>query len=505
MTREVGEVEANSNKTRRIMKWAIEKTQEEVENEEIMINNHTCKDNKEDAQVVIEISENEMSATIFIIPPNGGRIPTYEEILEKLKARKIVYGIDYDKIKTVLSKGLFNSTIQIASGKPVKNGENGYVNYFFKTILDLRPKELKNGSVDFYNLDLVNNVKEGELLAEIVPPTKGFHGKTVTGKNIPAKDGKEARIRAGKNIATSEDGHKYFSKIDGQPILHDSKLSVLPILEIKGDVGPATGNINFLGSVIVRGNVKSGFAIKADGDIEINGIVEAAEIVSGGSIKINRGVQGQGKGILKAKNDFSAKYIENATVEAEQNINIFESAMHSFLFAGRKIKLQGKKGLIVGGMAKAGEGLSAKTIGSPMSTYTEIEVGINPNLKKEYRELNIKLQQIDNDLKKIHQAIQVLSRLKDRGSLTDDKKDLYVKLLKTKETLLQQQTNLNSKKEKYDLMFSFSTRSKVSAFNVVYSGVNIIIGNASLKLRDQIKHATFYYYEGQIRFGPYES
>ena len=156
-------------------------------------------------------------------------------------------------------------------------------------------------------------------------------------------------------------------------------------------------------------------------------------------------------------------------------------------------------------MAKAGEGLSAKTIGSPMSTYTEIEVGINPNLKKEYQELNIKLQQIDNDLKKIHQAIQVLSRLKDRGSLTDDKKDLYVKLLKTKETLLQQQTNLNSKKEKYDLMFSFSTRSKVSAFNVVYSGVNIIIGNASLKLRDQIKHATFYYYEGQIRFGPYES
>ena len=151
MTREVGEVEANSNKTRRIMKWAIEKTQEEVENEEIMINNHTCNDNKEDAQVVIEISENEMSATIFIIPPNGGRIPTYEEILEKLKARKIVYGIDYDKIKTVLSKGLFNSTIQIASGKPVKNGENGYVNYFFKTILDLRPKELKNGSVDFYN------------------------------------------------------------------------------------------------------------------------------------------------------------------------------------------------------------------------------------------------------------------------------------------------------------------------------------------------------------------
>ncbi|HHV19740.1 MAG TPA: DUF342 domain-containing protein, partial [Thermoanaerobacterales bacterium] len=59
-------------------------------------------------------------------------------------------------------------------------------------------------------------------------------------------------------------------------------------------------------------------------------------------------------------------------------------------------------------------------------------------------------------------------------------------------------------KEKLDLMISHSSRASISASNVCYSGVNIIIGNASLKVRDKIKHVTFYNYEGQIKFGPYE-
>ena len=59
-------------------------------------------------------------------------------------------------------------------------------------------------------------------------------------------------------------------------------------------MGPATGNIDFLGSVIVLKR-KSGFTIKASGDIEINGIVEAAKIEAGGNITVKRGIQGKAK------------------------------------------------------------------------------------------------------------------------------------------------------------------------------------------------------------------
>jgi len=67
-----------------------------------------------------------------------------------------------------------------------------------------------------------------------------------------------------------------------------------------------------------------------------------------------------------------------------------------------------------------------------------------------------------------------------------------------------QQVELKNEKQRLNLLMSYSSRAKISASNVCYSGVNIIIGNASLKVRDKISHVTFYNYEGQIKFGPYE-
>jgi uncharacterized protein (DUF342 family) len=513
VTGEGENLENNKEKQiRRILKWAIDKTsvdntKDELEKGKTFAPKSGQSEEKniiEDAKLKIDISKNEMGATVFLIPPKGGKMLTIENIKEELVTKGVEYGIDDNKIKEIVAMQIFNTSVHVASGLLPVNGENGRIEYHFDTNRDLKPRMLEDGTADYHNLGLVINVKKGDLLAEIIPPTMGIPGKTVTGKTIPAKDGKEARVRIGKNVIASEDGYKMYAEIDGQPIIYDKKLSVLPILEIKGDVGPATGNINFLGSVIVQGNVKSGFTINANGDLQVNGIVEAAEIVAEGDVIINRGIQGQGKGIIKAGRDFKVRYIENATVEAGENINIAEASMHSCLLAGKNIKLDGKKGLIVGGTAKAGEKLVAKTIGSPMSTYTEIEVGINPTLKINYQNIYNKLKEIEKDLPKIDQALGVLERLKEKDLLTHDKQILFDKLTLTKSSLKEQQSELIEEKEKLDFMISHSSRASISASNVCYSGVNIIIGNASLKVRDKINHVTFYNYEGQIKFGPYE-
>lgn len=505
-------MEANKDKqVERILKWTLEKASVEdakkkSEMKETSFSMPDCTDEAliEDAKLEIEISKNEMAATVYMTPPKGGKKLTYENIMEELLAKGIEYGIDESVVKEVAERGLFNTSVNVASGLLPVNGENGRINYYFDTDRNLKPKMLEDGTADYHDLGLVINVSKGDLLAESILPTKGISGKTVTGKNIPAKDGKEARIRVGKNVVVSEDGYKMFAGIDGQPVMYDMKLNVLPVLEIKDDVGPATGNIDFLGSVVVRRNVKSGFAIRASGDLEVGGIVEAAEIEVGGNIIIKRGIQGQGKGILKAGQDFRAKYMENTTVQAGENINIAEAAMHSCLLAGKNIRFEGKKGLIVGGTAKAGEKLVAKIIGSPMSTYTEIEVGINPTMKMNYQNIVNKLKNLEADMHKINQALNVLERLKEKDLLTNDKKGLLDKLILTKSSLAERQLELEAEKEKLDSIITQSSRASISASNMCYSGVNIIIGNASLKVRDKINHVTFYNYEGQIKFGPYE-
>ncbi|WP_422445777.1 DUF342 domain-containing protein [Thermoanaerobacterium sp. DL9XJH110] len=458
----------------------------------------------EDATLEIEISKDQMSATIYIIPPKGGKMITEEEILDALAKKGVTEGINREKIRQVLAQGVFFTKVEIASGVYPVAGQDGWIKYHFEAQKDLKPRVSENGRVDFYNLDLVTNVTEGQLLAEIIPPTKGISGKTVTGKIIPAKDGREVKFRTGKNVYVSEDGSKLFSSIAGQPVISEDRVSVLPILEIKGDVGPATGNINFLGSVRVKGNVKSGFKIKAEGNVEVDGTVEAAEIEAGGDIILKGGIQGRGKGLLKSNMDVFAKYIENSTVEAEQNIFVSEAVMHSNISAGKKIKIDGRKGLLVGGVSKAGEELTAKIIGSHMSTYTEVEVGINPKYKKNMLDVNDKLLSTENNLQKIIQMTQVLEKYKDKNLLPPDKKLMLAKLEQTREALQQQQQELVQQKEKLQALLTHSERARVSASDVAYAGVNIIINNASLRLRDKIEHVTFYNYQGQIKFGTYE-
>lgn len=456
-----------------------------------------------DSDLVIEVSKDEMTAVAKLIPPKGGQLITFGQALKKIEEKGITYGTDLAKLREIIEKNVFLTNFEVAKGLPQVNGRDGKVIIHFETKKSLKPRLSESGKVDFYNLDMVINVSKGQLLAEIIFPTEGKPGMTVTGKTVMPKKGKMARIIPAKNVSISDDGTRITADIDGQPVLSNGKLSVLPILEIKGDVGPATGNINFLGSVFVRGNVKDGYKVTAEGDIEIVGTVESAEIVSNGSIKLVRGIQGRGKGRLKAGLDVIARYIENTQVEAENNI-VSEAAMHSTLFAGNKIILKGRRGLIVGGKSTAGEEVVAKTIGSQLATYTEIEVGVNPKHKKALQEINLELTNTKKNLTKVRQTIDTLHKLKDRNLMTTDKQSLYNKLLNTREALEMGIDQLNKEKERLEMSISKPSRAKVSASDIVFTGVNIIINNSSLKLRDKVEHVTFYNYEGQIKFGPYE-
>ena len=71
----------------------------------------------------------------------------------------------------------------------------------------------KNGRVDFRELNLVENVEAGQILATKKPPEEGVAGRTVTGKSLPAKPGKNTQIEIGKNVKLSDDGMSAMSNV----------------------------------------------------------------------------------------------------------------------------------------------------------------------------------------------------------------------------------------------------------------------------------------------------
>ncbi|MDN5330920.1 MAG: uncharacterized protein PWP45_145 [Tepidanaerobacteraceae bacterium] len=453
----------------------------------------------------VEISENEMSATLTLISSSGGRTNlSLDDVLKELNKSGVVFGIDTDKINEMLKKGIYNTPVEIARGIEPKEGKDGEIVYRVEINKELKPKITEDGRVDFHDLGFITNVEKGQLLAEIIPPEKGSPGKTVTGKVLPAKDGKPVRLRQGKNVVLSDDGKFLYSTIDGHPVIGEDRISVLPVMEIKGDVGPSTGDIDFVGSVKVYGNIKSGYKIKAEGDIEVEGYVEAAELISGGKVFLKRGIRGMGKGMVKAAVDIIAKFVENSTLEAGKNIIVNEAIMHSLVSAGNKIEVKGKKGLLVGGSARAGKEINAKVIGSPMATVTIVEAGVNPGYKRKIYEINQELESVESNLVKIKTALDIMAKQANKGIEAPERTNLIKRLKESEAELLEKKKALEEEKERLTLLIETMARAKISACDTVFPGVNIVIGNASMRLKDRFEHVTFYNHEGQIKSRPYE-
>ena len=95
--------------------------------------------------------------------------------------------------------------------------------------------------------------------------------------------------------------------VDGHVSLVEGKVFVSDVYEVE-NVDLSTGNIDFEGSVQVKGNVSSNFVIRAGGNVIISGVVEGAYIEAGGNIIIARGMNGMTKGILKAGGNIVAKF-----------------------------------------------------------------------------------------------------------------------------------------------------------------------------------------------------
>ena len=133
---------------------------------------------------------------------------------------------------------------------------------------------------------------------------------TVTGKTLVAVDGKDIDVTMGKGVVASPNNKdEWVADTDGQVIIKENKISVLALYEIPGDVNLSTGNIDFIGTVIVRGDVKDGFKVYAGEDLVVNGVVEGAELKCSGKLSIAGGVSGNDKAKIICAGDANIKYI----------------------------------------------------------------------------------------------------------------------------------------------------------------------------------------------------
>ncbi|ASA22236.1 DUF342 domain-containing protein [Paenibacillus donghaensis] len=454
----------------------------------------------------VSFSEDKEIAYLQFSKKEEGFACTAEDLESFLRSHNIVLGIQNDMVRRICSnpEEYFASRVPIAIGEPAVNGTDGRMVFAMDLGEDRKPLEKADGKVDYKDLVRLHNVIRGQLIAQIIPPQPGKPGKTVTGEPLAFKPGKEARFKIGKNVLIDNEETSMYAAIDGLVTLTEKgKINVFPVYEVNGDVDYSTGNIDFVGTVVIRGNVLTGFTVKSAGDIRVVGGVEGAELISGGSIEITGGIIGYNKGLVRAAQNVKVSFIQDGNVTSGEDVVVSQSIMHSNIRAGRDVICNGAKGLIVGGTIQAGERVIARTIGNSMSTTTVIEVGVVPELRNEINDLRQQLRQLLDNEDKTSKALYLLNQLANNGQLSPDKVALRVKLNATKQSHMREEKRIKERVLEIERMLEDTGRARVEVIKTIYGGSKIVIGRYTRFVKDPTERVRFIYSEGDISLVPY--
>jgi len=462
-----------------------------------------------DSMVTVDISEGEMKAFITVTPPGpGGCDISIETYLSFLRNNRIVYGINEDYLRDFADKPTYKEKIVVAEGQKAVNGQDAYIQYNFETDqARIKLREGSNGRIDFKDLNIIKNVVENQPLAKKMPPEEGVNGRTVTGKVIPSKDGKDILLPLGKNVHVGDDDVSIIADINGQVVIAGGKINVEPVYTVQGNVNLKTGNIIFLGTVIINGNVEDGFSVKAAGNIEVNGTVERAELDAEGDVIVHQGITGKNSGTVRAGQSIWARFIENTIVEAGNMVVVSDGIINSQVNANKRIIVQGKRAHIVGGKLRASEEINAKILGSPTSgTETICEVGIDPKSKAQFEILIAKKTEMEKQLEDVNRNLQTLANIKkQRKSLPEEKEAYMRELMDKRHTMMaDMQRNAEETLKIQEHLSTIKTRSKVSASSKVYPGVKVIIRDVVNDVRTDYKAVSFILENGLVRVTKYE-
>lgn len=454
------------------------------------------------ATVTVTVSRDLLSASLVIEPPkNQGADVTPRMIDDAISAAKVTFGVDEVLLEKIKAHPQYSHEYTIAHGIPPTPGKDGSIKYCFDINPKSRPKVREDGTVDYRDLGIVVNVKSGQVLAEITPPTPGIEGMSVTGKKLPPPAGKTIPSPVGRNTALSPDGTKLIATIDGHVTMDGARVNVVDTFIVSEHVGTSTGNIKTVCNVSVMENVLEGFSVEAEGNVEIGRNVEGGCVKSGGNVIIHGGVVGMGRSKVECKGNLSSTFLENCEVIAGGNITA-ESIMNSNVKCAGKLELYGMRAKMMGGKFIVGGDVIANEIGSPSNLHTELVLGADPSVMTRYSALAAEKKQLAEQIEKLEKIIELLTKYAQAGQLPPSKK----RMLQTSRVSLDAAiAKLDAASKEYDMLsaqIENSGKGTVICRKTMYRGVKLTIGFVTMKIENDIQSSKFSLVDDKIVVTP---
>ncbi len=347
---------------------------------------------------------------------------------------------------------------------------------------NLKPELQEDGSVDHYEFNLIQNVEAGRLIAEWVDIEDG--DEDVDSRFIF----EEKRFPAGRGTGIKrKKPDQLYAAVDGWVQYSEGRIIVEEDVTMIDDIDFHTGNINFIGNVIIGGAVRTGFSV-AGRAVTVQGQVEGARIEAMHDLNCRGGIKGGKEAFLEAGRTLKTSFCEFATLKSGEDILVKGTLMHSEVYAGERLAV-GRR--LVGGTYYCHKYIYVgEQLGGGLGADTLLVLGYDPNLlyaDKEYnRRIGI-LHETVNRYKKLLERDDAEEGLEEELAAASRELELVKNLKKVLWSGVQATKHLEE--------------CKVLVTGVVKPGVEISIGAAYYKVDDFLEDVYFYYENGEVKIG----
>ena len=434
------------------------------------------------ATAKVTVSTNRMLALIYL--PQRDEDYTTSEVRDLLNGSGVICGVLDSVIDDIVIHKRYNQNIEIARGKQPTAGEDGHYELFFQTELENRPKIKEDGSVDYKNMQLMELVEKDQVIARYEPPRLGEDGWDVLGNPVPARKGNNLPPLTGNGIIRLEDEMTYIAATSGKIEMNGNKINIYPIYVVNGDLDLNTGNIDFNGDVIIRGNVCAQFSIKARGNVEISGLVENARIEAGGDVVIKGGMNGNKQGTVVAGGDLYGSFFEGVNIVCKGKISA-NYLYHCNTIADGDIVMDGKFSKIIGGKTVSRMFISANEIGTIKGVETIVQVGTTEEILREFANVSQAFNQADSECGVLKNGLKRFEGVKNPNI------ELYRKIKAVYDMKEEERNRFMEKKQQISDDIVRMNYAKVYVSGAAYPKTIIISNLASLKLLDIYENVTF--------------
>ncbi|MDR1863924.1 MAG: FapA family protein [Treponema sp.] len=440
----------------------------------------------QDAKVTVSISEDAMEARGDLVREVGAGVPlSVENLLKTLSALGVKKGIDQEAIKKACvlawTKGSCKGIVMARGKPPVARG-----GVSIKWLVPVSPPQLEGEDGNGAGPGHTVQVKAGTVIAQLSgEEADGRPGFDIKGNEISADQGfafnlehddaiQEIAFEKGKRLAAVRPGELSF---DGK------KLVISSIKEIEGDVGPATGNINFSGEVRISGKVSPGFVIIGGLHVLIGGAAEAALISAGGKAVIAQGIKGGGKGVVRARATIEAAFSEKATLMAVDDIKLKNGSIASRIKTNGRLSITADNGKLLGGVCQARRGIDAADIGSEKVVRTEISFGQDYLIKDQIAAAEEEIFKVKGEIAKIDMQIKAVLKV---PSAMETARNEKIKRMKQLEQLNLKVFTLREKFEEHH-------DSEIRIRGTIHPGVVIESHDRYYEVRQTRSRVVFYF------------